>query len=464
MIQLDFKQKRQLVTLLLACPSVGKQERRQAVINELPADIKNSVVKSSVDRDEVLGLVNACLGYEGGLEELRQVVGFFEAGSKAWRAVDKFLKGLSKGSTFAEDGQPLESDDEPAPLEAFDARSFLPSLQAPGGAVRLRDKLYVRRQADDELQQAVVQWGTTTTIRAPRQTGKTSLLMRGLHHAKRSGAQAVFVDFQNFDHHQRSSATVLLRELATIICHQLGLDESKVQNAWQGTRGAQQKMTYFLEDKVLPAFEVPLVLAMDEVDSLLQTNFYRDFFGMVRSWHNLGSSPIHFEQWEKLNLVLVISTEPYLLIDDIRQSPFNVGQQLSIADFTAKQVSRLNQQHGAPVSEQELPLLHRLLGGHPYLTRQALYSLVIKGISWHDLAQNATSEQSPFGQHLKRYYWAIHDKPKLTRALLAVIRTNRCPDETTRLRLLKAGLIHDEDGVCTCRCELYKRYFERRLS
>ena len=87
------------------------------------------------------------------------------------------------------------------------------------------------------------------------------------------------------------------------------MDESQVKEAWQGTRGAQQKMTYFLEDKVLPAFEVPLVLAMDEVDSLLQTNFYRDFFGMVRSWHNLRASPLHFEQWEKLNLALVISTE-----------------------------------------------------------------------------------------------------------------------------------------------------------
>jgi hypothetical protein len=73
---------------------------------------------------------------------------------------------------------------------------------------------------------------------------------------------------------------------------------------------------------------------------------------------------------------MVISTEPYLLIADPNQSPFNVGLKLSLEDFSMDQVRDLNQRHGAPVRESDIPELTALLGGHPYLTRKALYTVV----------------------------------------------------------------------------------------
>jgi len=68
---------------------------------------------------------------------------------------------------------------------------------------------------------------------------------------------------------------------------------------------------------------------MDEVDRLLQTAFHSDFFALLRSWHN---SRAFDDRWNRLNIVMVISTEPYLLIPDANQSPFNVGL---INDFPA---------------------------------------------------------------------------------------------------------------------------------
>ena len=362
---------------------------------------------------------------------------------------------------FGEDGQRQAVESEVAPLEAFDASAFLASLQVPGGVVKLRDQLYVKRKADRELSQEIVKWGTTTTLRAPRQTGKTSLLVRGIHHAKKSGAKVVFVDFQSVGHDELKSLDLFLRELGDTICRELRLDESTIENAWRGSRPAQKKLTYFLEDHVLPQVEVPLVLAMDEADCLLQTSFYQHFFGLVRSWHNRRAS--HYEQWEKLNLVLVISTEPYLLIKDINQSPFNVGLKLKLADFTPAQVQKLNQQHGSPVTERDLPDLMALLAGQPYLTRQALYTLVREEMSWRQLADNAATTQGPFAQHLQRHHWAIHDKPALKKALSQVIRSNRCADHTACLRLQRAGLIKESGDRYTCRNGLYKLYFESRL-
>ena len=137
--------------------------------------------------------------------------------------------------------------------------------------------------------------------------------------------------------------TSFLRGMAESISDELALDEPLLEQAWQGTRGASVKLQRFLEKQVLPGLDKPLVLAIDEADGLLQSNFYTDFFGLLRSWHNRRATN---PEWEKFNLVLVISTEPYLLIADVNQSPFNVGLHLGLSDFTVEQVRDLNLRHG----------------------------------------------------------------------------------------------------------------------
>jgi hypothetical protein len=361
---------------------------------------------------------------------------------------------------ISEDGRPIaETESLQLPLPEFDPR-FLAELPAPGGAVKLRDTLYVEREADGQLKRELTKWGSTTTIRASRQMGKTSLLMRGLHQARQEGAKVISLDFQGFGHDQLASPDVFLHELAKLICHELRLDDAEVDKMWQGSLGALNKLTFFLEDYVLPRFEQPLILAMDEADYLLlHTSFYQDFFGLVRSWHNRRTR----EAWEKFNLVLVISTEPYLLIDDVSQSPFNVGLKLELADFSEAQVRDLNQRHGFPVAESYLPQFTTWLNGHPYLTRKALYTMVTERLAWPDLLRVAASDQGPFADHLRRHQWGLRDKPQLREALAQIIRSNRCSDELALFRLLRAGLIKGSGDVYTCRCDLYRLYFKDKL-
>jgi hypothetical protein len=366
----------------------------------------------------------------------------------------------SKPNIISEDGRPVTDEESwQPPLPEFDPR-FLAELETPGGAVKLRDKLYVEREADAHLKREIVKWGSTTTIRAPRQTGKTSLLMRGIQQARQQGAKVVSLDFQGFGHDQLASIDIFLREFAETICHELRLNPKRLEEAWQGPLGPQNKLTFFIEDHILPAFEGPIVLAMDEADYLLQTDFYQDFFGLVRSWHNRRAK---YEAWEKLNIVMVISTEPYLLIDDINQSPFNVGLKLELADFNKAQVQDLNRRHGSPIAEQNFSSFMTLLNGHPYLTRKALYTLVIERLTWADLTLVAATDDGPFSDHLRRHHWGLRDKPELKAALRQIIRDKCCPDEISLFRLVKAGLIKGSGEAYTCRCDLYRQYFESRL-
>jgi hypothetical protein len=367
---------------------------------------------------------------------------------------------------LSEDGRIVDDADAlHPPLPTFDPRGV--RLRAPGGAVRLSDRLYVRREADAVLEWQIVGPGTLTTIRAPRQTGKSSLLMRGLQYAREQDldeaatrADVVFIDLQQANADFLTSADRFLHYLAEAIALELGQDATPVAQAWDGPLGPQDKLTRWMQTHVLPTVSARLVLALDEADRLLDRPFRNDFFALLRAWYNKAS---YMPLWEKLNLVLVISTEPHLLIQDMNQSPFNVGETLYLEDFTPDQVRDLNRRHPAPLEEHHLPALMDLLGGHPYLTRMALYTLAKRRWRWAQLVDGATDDLGPFGSHLRRYYGLLRDAPALRAALAQILHRRCCDDADAFYRLMRAGLVKGHDRACDYRCGLYRRYFEDKL-
>lgn len=347
------------------------------------------------------------------------------------------------------------------PQPSADPR-FIETLIEPGGAERVRSEFYVIREGDrlvsQELGKVV---GATITIRAPRQTGKSSLLIRGVQQARQQGKRVVAIDLQPVDKKYLASLDSFLRYLAEVLVARLLLDPAMVERAWQSALGASDKLTYLLEGYILPEIAAPLVLAIDEADKLLQTTFHDTFFGLLRFWHN---SRAMNETWDNLDLIMAISTEPHLLISDVSQSPFNVGTRIRLHDFEVAQVADLNRRYRSPLAEAELPAFMEFFNGHPYLTRKALYTMVSHGVRWVELTSIATGEDSPFGDHLRRYFWLISQQPELGVALSQVIQRGTCPDEVTFYRLLQAGLVSGGDSrTCQPRCGLYERYLKDRL-
>lgn len=338
----------------------------------------------------------------------------------------------------------------------------LSELTPPDGPINPNDSIYIEREADIRLKREIVKrGGNIITIRAPRQTGRTSLLVRGIEHAHQHEYPVVQLDLEGFTATSLVSLDVFLKKLAQSICDMLKLDEDRLEQAWRGNRSTEDKFLRFMEEYVLLTFDKPIILALDNADHLLlHTKFYKDFFQLIRFWHNLRA---HRKIWQKLNFVLVISTEPYLLVDSVTQSPFNVGLELNLNDFNETQVRNLNQQHGSPVKENDLPQLVALLGGHPFLTRWAFYIMVTEDKSWVDLSIHAATDDGPFSSHLRKQYGSIRDKPKLKQTLKQIIQTNRCSDETNCFRLLQAGLIKGSGEAYRCRCDLYTQYFKDKL-
>ena len=412
------------------------------------------------------------------VEESNERLGEIEAqGEVLLDEVGELKQGLARIEqhllAYSEDGEllPAEPAAQPSrPLEAFDVESFVAGLHAPGGAVRLGEEFYVRRKVDQRLERQIVKLGSTTTIQAPRQTGKTSLLARGVSYAREKDIEVVLLDLQFVNQQALQSLDLFLRYLAERIVNTLALDAQTLSSYWHPTpaepspslspslEAPQNKLSDFLEDLVLP--NTRFVLAIDKVDRLVRQSFHTDFFALLRAWHDLR---VYNQLWDNLNLVLVISSEPSALIANRHQSPFNVTNPLRLEDFNREQVADLNQRYRHPLSEREIPLLMALSHGHPYLTRQAFYTLVTEEWSWQDLIRVAVDDEGPFAPHLQYYYSLLDREKRLKVGLKQVIHRQRCPDQNIFYRLLQMGLVRGSSKNCVCRCELYHHYFKERL-
>ena len=54
-------------------------------------EIKNNYTHSSVPIDDVFNMITTCLNYSGGIEELIEIIGYFEAGTIHFKAVEDWL-------------------------------------------------------------------------------------------------------------------------------------------------------------------------------------------------------------------------------------------------------------------------------------------------------------------------------------------------------------------------------------
>jgi len=88
---MTFKQKSVLVQALLACPTMAARHSRDTVINELPEHVKSNIQRNSSDRVDLMNLITTCLNYPGSLEELIEIVRFYEGESSSMQKVDQLL-------------------------------------------------------------------------------------------------------------------------------------------------------------------------------------------------------------------------------------------------------------------------------------------------------------------------------------------------------------------------------------
>jgi hypothetical protein len=345
------------------------------------------------------------------------------------------------------------------PTAFADVSSNLGSVE---GTMPRQSHFYIERVTDQEAKRAICRKeGITITIKGPRQMGKSSLLNRVLAEGSDRGMRTAFIDFQMIEHATMQNPALFYRQFCSLLSRKFKIADL-TEEFWGSRLGQVQKTTDYIEGHLLSSIQdSPVLLAMDEVERMFASPFRSDFFSMLRSWHNNRAQE---GDWTRLNLALVTSTEPYQLIADLNQSPFNVGIVVELTDFTPGEVAKLNERYDSPLNTTELGKLTALLGGHPYLTRKAIYLVRIGQFKFDQLMANASEDDGPFGDHLRNHLFRMADHKELKRALLNVIQDHRCADDRAFFRLKGAGLIRRQNTDVLPRNQLYSNYFSKRLN
>jgi hypothetical protein len=278
-----------------------------------------------------------------------------------------------------------------------------------------------------------------------------------------AGKKIALLDFQLLDEKTKADADVFFRRFASSIAEQLDLPDT-VDEEWDSGFANPQNCTRYVERRILQPLGGLCALAIDETDSVFRTTFATDFFAMLRSWHGLRAHPTR-RSWKNLDIILSTSTEPQFFIDRPHESPFNVGVVLPLEDFLPDQVGRLNALHPRPLGAADVERLSALVGGHPYLTRKALYMVASRAptTTIDELFADATDDAGPFGDHLRYYLLRLQGKPELMAALHQTIGGRTASNELLIYRLEAAGLVRREGNKVLPRCELYAKYFGERL-
>lgn len=336
-------------------------------------------------------------------------------------------------------------------------------LEPVGGAVSPDSPFYVERESDPEFLQALRNHESIVLVKGPRQMGKTSMIGRGVKLANEQGWRAVMTDFQKLSVSQLASEEKFYKLLAATLAKRLGF-KYDFEEEWLDVFGANMNMDNFLR-AVLEASDAPLVWFMDEADKLFGVPFASDFFGLVRSWHNCRATEPS-GPWSRLTVVIGYATEAHLFIQDLNQSPFNVGRQLELDNFSVQHLEDLNRRYGSPLSSRgEVVELHDLVGGQPFLTRRAFDVLSRKVMDFPALLSTADRDEGPFGDHLKRILISVSQLPSVLEALRSSLSNPELRDTDGYHRLLAAGIVTQTgDRSVRLRCELYRRYLSQHLS
>ncbi len=341
-----------------------------------------------------------------------------------------------------------------------------------GGVVQSDEAIYLHRDADDTLfglcSQAIFAY-----VLAPRQMGKTSLMVRTARRLRERGVAYVIITLYE------TSVTAdqwYLRLIADMV-DQLDL-RTDPQRWWQehADRGRSQRFRLFLETVLLAEVTTPVVIFIDEIDLTLSFDFTDDFFSAIRS---LYEERPRKPALERISFVLVGVASPSDLIHDPLHTPFNIGFPVEMTDFTLDQAGELAQGFidYAPFDEARRVLAHILdwTHGHPYLTQRLCRALLDEMIDW-DEAGVATLVQrillgdkganDPNLQEVRRMLTRRaadpYDALSTYRDILRGKRISDDAQSSVKALLKLSGLVRASESRLVVRNRIYREVFDTR--
>ena len=359
-----------------------------------------------------------------------------------------------------------------------------------GGTLPANAPSYIMRKADGELLTALQQ-NEYCYILDARQVGKSTLVAHAANDLKAEGVHVARLDLSGYGSvvSPEQWYFTLLEDLG----EELGL-EDKLTEFWDAheTTTPLRRWMQALEQVALPQLTGPVILFMDEVDSIVSptqtvqeanvssAKFFPgdEFFTAIRACYNRRAQN---PQLRRLTFCLVGSATPGSLISDPERTPFNIARRIEPTDFTLEEATPLAERLGIADWEARKSVLRRVLywtGGHPYLTQALCRAIATRSDTLPPTPQSVDrlcekhffAKNPVESQHLsyigERALWKseqavavldLYRAIRLERRQIAFDAKNPI-HETLRL----SGLVKVGDGYLRIRNRIYAQVFDAR--